>query len=447
MSMTADQARELARRAVEMTAAADEAEALVGAETSALTRFADNRIHQNVATDDSVVSIRAVVGKRVGVASTNRLDDGSLRAAANSAIAIARASAEDPDFPGLPAPEPVEIVDRARQAARSFGPEQRADAVGAIVEASRTRGLVAAGTIRAAEHAIAIASSRGVDVGMTITGAGGTVLSTGEPSGTGWASFIGASPELFEFAAIGAEAADIAVRSKEPGDLDPGEYTVVLAPEAVSDIVNFLAYTGFSAKAIAEDRSFMAGRVGERVMSESITIIDDALDPEAIGLTFDYEGMPKKRAVLIDAGRVGEPITDSYWAARLSMPNSGGALPAPNSFGPLPLDLQMAPGDATIDELIAAVDRGVYVTRFHYTNIEDPKTVTLTGMTRDGTFAIENGKLGRPLKNLRFTQGAIEALARVKGITSARRHVGSEESSTLVPALLIERFAMTGQTG
>jgi PmbA protein len=220
----------------------------------------------------------------------------------------------------------------------------------------------------------------------------------------------------------------------------------VLAPEAVADILDFLTFTGFSAKAVEEGRSFMSGHLGERVMSQLVTIVDDALAPHALGMSFDYEGVGRTRTALIEGGVVREPVTDSYWAAVSGRSNTGHALPAPNQFGPLPLNLEMLPGDATLDGLIGRVERGVYVTRFHYVNVEDPVPVTLTGMTRDGTFLIENGALTRPLKNLRFTQSAIEALASCEGVTAARKFVGTEEGASLVPGLLCTKFAITGQT-
>jgi predicted Zn-dependent protease len=211
-------------------------------------------------------------------------------------------------------------------------------------------------------------------------------------------------------------------------------------------MVQFLGWYGGSAKAVEEGRSFMAGHRGDRLMSESITIADDATGDWALGLTFDFEGMPKRRVALVENGVVGEPVTDSYWAAKTGRPNTGHALPAPNGMGPLPLDLEIAAGGSSADSLIASVRRGVYVTRFHYVNIEDPVRATLTGMTRDGTFLIEDGELTSPLRNLRFTQSAVEALSRVAGVSSERQLVG-EEAGTLAPYVLLERFAFTGQTG
>lgn len=444
--ITPQQAREVARRAVELTGA-DQAEALVTAEKSALTRFANNRISQNVAEVNAVVSIRAVLGGRVGVASTNRLEDSALAETAAAAIAAARAAVEDPDFPGLPkAGCGAGVHDRASQAAREYGAEERAAAVGSIVAQSASRGLTCAGKVRVGEHVVSVANSNGIDVGAAVTGVQSTVLSMAPDGGSGWASFLGKGPEEFHPVSLGDEAATLAQRSGDPTDLEPGAYPVVLAPEAVADILDFLAYVGLSAKAVEEERSFMSGHIGEQLMAHGVSIADDALSTHALGLPFDYEGVPKSRVELVSNGVAVQPVTDSYWAAKTGRPNTGHALPAPNSYGPMPLNLEMAAGGSTLQELIGGVDRGVYVTRFHYVNVEDPIAVLLTGMTRDGTFLIENGRLTRPLKNLRFTQGAVEALAGCEGVTQERRFVGTEDGAALAPGLLLRSFSFTGQT-
>lgn len=444
MTLSAEDARRLARRAVELTAA-DQAEAVVVSSASALTRFAGNRIHQNVAEENTQVSVRAVIGTRVGVAGTNRTDDESLRRCCEQAVAIARLAPEDPDFPGLPGPQPVDETSRAVDATARYGPAERAAAAAALIGQSAERSLTAAGKVAAATSVLAVANSLGVDVAQATTDARATVLSMARNGGSGWASF--ASRDASELAAIslGDEAALLASRSENPGDLEPGTYHVVLSPEAVADLIGYMAYGGFSAKAFAEGRSFLTGRLGEKMLDPRVSITDDALIPEAIGPTFDFEGQPKRRTPIFAEGVAVQPVTDSYWAAKLGRENSGHALPAPNPYGPWALNLEMAPGDAAIDDLVAAVDHGVYVTRFHYVNIEEPMHAVLTGMTRDGTFLIENGRLTRPLKNLRFTQSAIDALAHVEGISAERRLVGEDETA-LVPALLLPRFAFTGQT-
>jgi predicted Zn-dependent protease len=221
----------------------------------------------------------------------------------------------------------------------------------------------------------------------------------------------------------------------------------VLAPEAVSDVLDFLGYLGFGAQAVAEKASFIAGHEGELLLSELITLTENALSAETVGLTFDFEGSPKRRTPLVEAGVVRGPVTDSYWAAKLGVPNTGHALPAPNPYGPLPMNLELAAGKTSVDEMIASVERGLYVTRFHYVNVEDPVRVTLTGMTRDGTFLIENGRLTQPVKNIRFTQSAVDALSDVRAVGDRRVLVGPEEGgANLTPALLLGSWNVTGQT-
>lgn len=440
-------ARELTGEAVAATlkAGAQQSEAILIASDQALTRFANNRIHQNVSSEDVEISVRAVIGTQVGVASTNRVDPEGLQACCDAAVDAARHAPEDPHFPGLPGPRPVETPDRVSPATLAFGADERARAVLEIVQESQALGCQAAGGVSRTHAIVAIANSLGVDVAMPRTSVRATVLSTGIEGGTGWASFSGRDSSKLLAAGMGWEAAEVAVKSAHAVELDAGDYTVVLAPEAVADLALFTAWYGCSAKSVEEGRSFMSGRIGERFASPSITLLDDALAPSSLGLPFDYEGQPKTRTLLLDEGIAAGPVTDSYWAARTGRPNTGHALPAPNSEGPLPLDVEIMPGDAEPEAMIQSVERGIYVTRFHYVNVADPTRMVLTGMTRDGTFMIENGELTTPVKDLRFTQNALEALETTLAVSAERRLVG-EEGGALVPYLLLERFAFTGQT-
>ncbi len=447
MRLSEENARALAARVIEMTAA-DEAEVLVASNDAALTRFAGNRIHQNVAEEDTTVSVRAVLGKRTGVASTNRLDDDGLRAVCAAAVEAARVAPADDGFPGLPAPAPAERIERVCESTQAFDAEARARAAKSIIDQSASRDLSAAGTVGRSDYAVAVANSSGIDVAMAVTTLKATVLSSGLDGGSGWASWLGCDAAHFTPAALGDEAATVAERSAGPGALDAGTYAVVLAPEAVSDLLDFLGYLSFGAQAVHEKSSFIAGHEGEKLVSERITLTENALGAETVGLTFDFEGSPKRRVPLIEAGVVRGPVTDSYWAAKLGVPNTGHALPAPNPYGPLPMNLELAAGDTRVDDMIAGVTRGLYVTRFHYVNVEDPVRVVLTGMTRDGTFMIENGRLTKPVKNVRFTQSIIDALNDVEAVGDRRVLIGPEEGgANLAPALMIARWEVTGQTG
>lgn len=442
------QARALAAEAVSsaLSAGAAEAEVLVAASESALTRLAGNRIHQNVSSEDVEVQVRAVIGTKVGVASTNRCHAAGVEACCAAAVEAARHAPADPAFPGLPAPRPVVSLDRVSPATLAFDAEARALAAAAMISASARDGGIAAGGVSRNHDTIAIANSLGVDVAMARTSIRATVLSTSAGGGTGWASFSSRDAGMLDPAELGARAANTGRRSSGAIELPPGDYTVLLAPEAVADIALFIAWYGCSAKSVEEGRSFMSGRIGERVTSADITIVDDAFSPAGIGLTFDYEGQPKQRVPLIENGIARGPVTDSYWAAVTGRPNTGHALPAPNSEGPLPLDVELAAGDASVADMLASVKRGIYVTRFHYVNIEDPTLVTLTGMTRDGTFLIENGEITTPVKDFRFTQPALQALDTTRAVSAVRELVG-EEGGAVVPYLLLEKFAFTGSKG
>lgn len=447
MRLTAEEALALAGQAVGLTVA-DEAEAVVTSGDSALTRFAGNRIHQNVAEANTQLTVRAVIGQRSGVASTNVLERASLERCAARAVEAARHAPEDRGFPGLPTGTRELLPGRDTQQVAAYDAARRAEAAAAIIAPSATVGLTAAGTVAQNLYALAVANSHGVARATSSGDVRATVLTMGATGGSGWASWLGADTAGFDAAALGERSADIATRAAQPAPLDPGTYTVVLAPEAVSDILDFMGWLGFGAKPFAEGSSFLSEHLGEQLVDPRITITDDALAAETIGFGIDFEGQLRQRVPLIEAGVARGVVTDSYFAARLGLANTGHALPAPNEYGPLALNLALAAGDTTEAEMIASVKRGVYVTRFHYVNVEEPMKLVLTGMTRDGTFLIEDGRLTQPLKNLRFTQGVLEALSHVAAIGSERVLVGpGEGGATLVPALLLEQWAFTGQTG
>lgn len=446
MNRSLDDIRCIADRAAHTTPA-DAAEAVVVSRYSALTRFADNRIHQNVAEDDAQLSIRAVLGSRTGVASTNKLDDESIVRCAGAAAEAARHAPHDSDFPGLPQPRQLSIPSRTPLLLDAYGPSERAEAAQEILDQSAARGLVAAGTVAVNDTLTAVSNTHGVDAATHTDDLRATVLSMNGPHASGWSSYYGRDARGFLPAQLGSHAATIAERSEGAIELTPGTYTVVLAPEAVADLIDFLGYLGFGAKAFAEGSSFLIDAQGSRVVDPRISIYDDALSPATVGISFDYEGQPRRRTPLIEGGIAIGPVTDSYFAALLGRDNTGHALPAPNAYGPLPLNLEMAAGDTSTDDMIASVERGVYVTRFHYVNVEDPMRVVLTGMTRDGTFMIENGRLAEPVRNLRFTQSVLSAFSSVGAIGSQRQLYGSEGSAVLAPSLLLERWAFTGQTG
>jgi predicted Zn-dependent protease len=432
---------------------ADETEVLFFGLEERLTRFANNTIHQNVAETDAGVVVRAAVGRRTGVGLTNDLSDAGLERALEAAIGAARLQPEDPHYPGLPDPVPVEPVPAFDERTAAYTPEDRARDVAGVCRRAEEAGVNASGAFRTAVHEFAVANSHGLFVYHPTTIADLTTVVMTDDS-AGYAA--GASWRVVEVdvVALGEEAIRKALRGRQPRPLEPGVYPVVLEPYAVGDIVDFI--TGMAGgMAVAEGRSWMTGReTGEPVAASSVSIWDDGRDPAGWPLPFDFEGMPRQRVDIIREGRVGSPVYDRRWAAIAGKTPTGHALPAANPFspwmtasaGPASLHPMMGAGEHTVEEMIAATDYGLYVTRFHYTRVVHPRQAVITGMTRDGTFLIERGEITVPVRNLRFTQSYVEALANVEMVG---RKVHSERPDFTVvraPALKISAFHFTGAT-
>jgi predicted Zn-dependent protease len=268
-------------------------------------------------------------------------------------------------------------------------------------------------------------------------------------TGSGYASATAMDVSDLDAKALGQVALDKALRSRQPTEIEPGAYTVILEEDAVADMLFTLGYLGFGALAVQEGRSFMNGHFGEQITGESITIWDDGHDPRGLMLPFDFEGVPKQRVMLIEQGIARGVVYDSFTAGREEgKASTGHSLPAPNTFGPFPGNLFMAPGQATKEEMLASTERGIWVTRFHYTNPVHPVQTVLTGMTRDGTFLIEDGEIRQPLKNFRFTQSILEAFSRAEMVGDQLKLVSSGwgGSGVCVPALKLREFQFTGTT-
>jgi predicted Zn-dependent protease len=426
---------------------ADQTEVSIIAEESALTRFADSTIHQNVSETDTEVRIRVVLGTRVGVAATNNLDEEALTQAVETAIGLAQVGRENPDFKSLPGPQPLPKVQAFSEATAGCTPEQRAKGAGAICLQARDAGVVASGALTTAALEIAVTNSLGIFAYHRTTYANINTVIMSETS-AGYAAALALDVNELDFGAVGREALDKCLRSQNPRSLEPGQYRVILEPYAAQDLIRMMAWTGFGAVAMQEKRSFMHGRIGEQIVDSRISIWDDGLSPAGLPWPFDLEGVPKQRVDLIKDGIAKGVVYDSYRAGKEDKASTGHALVAPNPFGPLPLNIFFAPGDSTIEEMIQSTERGLYITRFHYTRPVEPKRVVITGMTRDGTFLIENGEIAYPVKNLRFTQSYLEALNNVEAIGRNTRLLTGMASigGDSVPALMLDGFEFTGAT-
>ncbi len=423
---------------------ADQTEVLLFATQSALTRFANSYIHQNVEETGVEVSVRAVIGKKIGVAGTNMLSDESLRALVERAAALAEHQKENEDFRSLPGPEPVRRIDAWVEQTAAFSPDDRAGVVAVICDAARNAGVTAAGAFRTSGSAVAIANSLGIFAYHRETSA--DINTTMMADGSGYAARISLNVGEIDGKALAAEAIDKCLRSANPVSLEPGEYDVILEDYATSDILDYLAYLAFGAQPYQEKRSFMSGRLGERVVGENISIWDDGLSPETMPMPFDFEGVPKRRVELISDGVAKGVVCDSYYGGKEGKPSTGHALPAGLTYGPMPSNLFLKAGEATIDDMLASTERGIWVSRFWYTRPVHPLKLIVTGMTRDGTFLIEKGRITAPIKNLRFTQGYLDALSRVEMIGRETRLQQGMIGVSRVPALKVKGWNFSGAT-
>jgi predicted Zn-dependent protease len=424
---------------------ATEAEALVMAEDASLTRFANSQIHQNVAETNVTVNLRFVIGKRVGVASSGRTDDDGLRRLAATAAAIARVVEELDDWSGLPEPTAVDEVPAGYSpATAAASPELRAAGVREVIAAADDAGVTAYGSFSTGVETTAVANSRGIRVGGSRTAAQLLTVSMGPGGGTGYAEQAAVDATSIDARGIGREAAGKARATANAVAIDPGDYPVVLEEYAVIDLLDMLGYLGFSALAVQEERSFV--EIGRTIGSDLVSIVDDGHDPAGLPMAFDYEGVAKQRVTLLDAGVCRGVVHDAQTAARDGVASTGHGLPAPNPWGPFPLNMLMAAGTSSRDDLIAGLDRGLLVTRFHYTNPVHPKLAIITGMTRDGTFLVEDGRIVGPVRNLRFTQSYLEALACTVGVAHERKTLKGFLGGVVVPAIRLDGWTFTGTT-
>lgn len=422
---------------------AEATEVIASAGESALTRYANNLIHQNVWESNVTFSIRAVEGGRIGVATTNDVRPEALRAAAQQAAALAALAPETPDFPGLPSAPPPEPGPAPAPATVAATPEQRGAAVAQVLEIAKSSGLVASGALSTEHSLLAIHNSCGIRAAQEITRAEmSAVMSAGESSGR--AEAHSADFSALDPGALGQTAAAKALAGREPRTVEPGPYTVLLEPLAVTDMLFFLGLYGFNAQAYQEKRSFLCEKLGKRIVDSRLNLTEDGRDPRGLPLVFDFEGVPKQRVELIREGVAAGMVHDTRTAAKADPPtvSTGHALPAPSHWGPIPTNLFLEAGPHSRAQMLAAMDRGLLVTRFHYTNMIHPLQTVLTGMTRDGTFLVEGGEIVAGVRNLRFTQSILEALDRVELIGDT----GVQCEYAWGPALLLRDFTFTGVT-
>jgi predicted Zn-dependent protease len=438
-------------------ASCDEVELLVGGGKNALTRFANNTIHQNVAEENYVLSVRTVFQGRTARATTNKFDEESIRRCVKASEDLARVQQPDPDLLPVAGPEsfgPGAPVERAFVETASIGPAERAEAVGRIVEIAKKQKLTTAGIYATSESVEAVVNSRGLLAFHTQTSAEVSITMLAQDS-SGWQKFNSPDARALDPVSIAETAAQKARDSAAPQELSPGKYTVILEPAAVLDMVGFM-FWDWGGQAILDERSFLNQRIGTQLFGQNINITDNAYHPVQSGAPFDGEGVRRERVALVENGvpkrlvyarATAAKVKNSEYAGKIGpVAPTGHGLPVPNEMGEIPLNIVIEGGSKSPAEMVAGTERGVLVTRLWYIREVDPYEKILTGMTRDGTFFVEGGKVRHGIRNFRFNESLVHMLANVEEMGRPVRASGEESFDMVVPPMKVRDFNFTEVT-
>ena len=409
-----------------------------GATTDALTRFANNTVHQNVAEQVLNVSVRTVYDGRMARATTNKIDDESLRRVVETAGELARSQPRNPDLLPMPGPQRYQKVSRYFENTAHATPADRARAVVRVTSIAEKNGQTAAGILSTGVTQAAIANSRGLFASHRQTRAEFSITVL-EPDSSGWAK--GSSPDLAQIdpTAMARSASEKCAASRKPVEAAPGRWTVILEPAAVLDLVGFLFYD-FAATAIADQRSCFTKRMGQRILGENITLHDDAYHPLQSGVPFDGEGIPRQKILLVDKGIPANLVYSRASAKKMKTKPTGHGFSLPNEMGEAPMNLVFSGGTSSFEEMVRSTVRGILVTRLWYIREVDPYQKVLTGMTRDGTFLVQDGKIAGGVRNFRFNQSLLEMLSNVEMLGVPVRAAGEESFDMVVPAMKVGGF-------
>jgi PmbA protein len=417
---------------------AEETEVHVDEVAEALTRFANNAIHQNVAEHGLTVSIRTVVEGRTARATTNRIDEDSLRSTIDASLSLAHSQPKDPRLLPLPGKQHYRGVHRFVRETAAHTPQERARTVRHACDLAVKRGQNAAGIFASGQTQTAMGNSRGLFATYRETHSEFSIT-VQENSAASWAKANAASVRDFDPQKLAEHASDKAHRATNAQELAPGRYTVILEPAAVLDLVGFLFYD-FSATALADKRSCLNDRMGKQVFGKNVTIADDVYHPLQLGAPFDGEGMPRERVLLVDRGVPKNLVYARATAKAARKKPTGHGFALPNEYGEAPMNLVFAGGNSSLEEMIASTERGLLVTRLWYIREVDPYEKIMTGMTRDGLFLVEQGRVASAVRNFRFNQSILEMLRNVELLGPAVRATGEEAFEMVVPAMKVRDF-------
>jgi len=429
-----------------------EAEAVAHVEHSGLARFAGSEVHQPTLIENAMVTLRVVQDNRLGVATTNKIDTAGLAELARRASDAAASAPPDETFPGLAPPASAPAVAGFDDETAALGPDDQARLAATAINAGGD--VPVYGFFTSALSELAVMSTTGLSVHQRMTDATALVVAADE-KGSGYAEQTAWRAKSVDPAEVARESAEKAKRTRGAAEIESGVYRAVLEPYAFADLLDYFSHDSFGALGLLEERSYFTNRLGQKVFDEKISITDDALDPHGLPKAFDFEGTPKRAVRLVEQGVARGVVWDRATAARVGdgAESTGHAPPAElRDWGPLPSALSILPGSAeSVDELAELVGDGLYITRLHYLGVLHPREGLITGMTRDGTFRIRDGKIAEPLVNLRFTVAVPDFLREVFGLTNKAALVNSQNFygerypyGVMAPAIASARFPVTG---
>jgi len=435
--------RRLADRVLRLSDA-DETEVHIEFVADALTRFANNTIHQNVAERAMSVSVRTVFDGRTARATTNKTDEDSLRRVVAASAALARSQPKNPDLLPMPGPQKYAKVERYLPGTAGATPEDRAVAVARVTELAEQNRQTAAGIFSTGASVTALVNSQGLFASYRQSRAEFSVTIL-EQDSSGWAKASAPDVLQIDTEVLAERASQKATSSRHPKQVEPGRWTVILEPAAVLDLVGFLFYD-FAGTAVLDQRSCFNNRMGKQVMGENVTLHDDVTHALQMGAPFDGEGMPRQTVLLVDRGVPRNLVYARSTAKKMKAKPTGHGLPLPNQDGEAPFNLVFAGGNTPLETMIATTDRGILLTRLWYIREVEPYEKILTGMTRDGSFLVENGKISAGIRNFRFNQNILEMLSNVGQMSPAVRSAGEEAFDMVVPAMKVRDFHFTEVT-
>lgn len=431
----------------------DGIEATINSSSMATSRFANNGMTQNMSPERTTISVRVQKGGKQARLSTDVLTKAGIETLVGNAVTAASFLEPDKDMLPLPEPQPsgtVRSVNRWDERTAEHTPQQRADAIAKMVHIAAERGLVSAGTFATGADVTAIGNSKGLFRYHRQTGAEASVTMkrTDKDNGsesTGWAKAESPRAGDFDVENMARRAADKAIASANPVELPPGKYTVILEPAAVLDLLGYLWYQ-FAGTSHIDKLSCFLNQVGKQVLGQNINVSDDVYHAMQSGAPFDGEGLQRQVVHLVEHGVVSQLVHGRRSAKTMGVPPTGHGLQEPSPEGEMPENIVFAGGTTSLDDMIKSTDRGILLTRVWYVREVDPTKLIVTGMTRDGTFLVENGAIKSGIKNFRFNESLISMLNNVVAMGPSVRAAGAEQNASIVPPMKVSDFNFASVT-